>query len=186
MRSAVVELTSSTFLLRWQDGGWTVGLVWHDRLRCWLPAGGHHEPGESVADAAVREVWEETGLRALLVPGPSAPVPPGFPHPIEPAPWWTCRGRASADGHTAAEHVHVDHVYLALAEELAPEPAFVPDHRLDWFGADELGTAPDISQDSRLLAMLLLELLDQAPSGARRDPEQTAAHLAARRAARPC
>ncbi|HEX7405366.1 MAG TPA: NUDIX domain-containing protein [Candidatus Nanopelagicaceae bacterium] len=31
-------------------------------IRYWFPAGGGIEPGESPADAARREVWEETGL----------------------------------------------------------------------------------------------------------------------------
>jgi 8-oxo-dGTP pyrophosphatase MutT (NUDIX family) len=31
-------------------------------IRYWFPAGGGIEPGESAADAAQREVWEETGL----------------------------------------------------------------------------------------------------------------------------
>ncbi|MBR3494479.1 MAG: NUDIX domain-containing protein [Clostridia bacterium] len=33
---------------------------------------GHQEPGETLAEAALREIWEEAGVRARLVPG--APV----------------------------------------------------------------------------------------------------------------
>ncbi|MCM0678671.1 NUDIX domain-containing protein [Micromonospora phytophila] len=32
--------------------------------RHWGLPGGHHEPGESIAETAVWELWEETGLRA--------------------------------------------------------------------------------------------------------------------------
>lgn len=37
-------------------------LVRHRRLGTWLPVGGEIEPGETPAEAAVRELYEETGL----------------------------------------------------------------------------------------------------------------------------
>jgi len=122
VKAPVVELTASTYLLRREGGSWAIGLIWHERLAGRLPSGGHVELGESLAEAAVREVLEETGLRALLIPGPSAPVPAGFPYASVPAPWWTCNGRTSVDSHTAAEHVHVDHIFLALVDPAAPRP----------------------------------------------------------------
>ncbi len=36
-----------------------------DNLRWCLP-GGHMEPGESVSETCIREVWEETGLRIVV------------------------------------------------------------------------------------------------------------------------
>ena len=42
-------------------------LHYHRKLDMWLPPGGHIEPGELPDDAAVREVAEETGVRALLI-----------------------------------------------------------------------------------------------------------------------
>ncbi len=41
-------------------------LHWHRKLGMWLPPGGHIEPGELPDEAAVREVFEETGVRAEL------------------------------------------------------------------------------------------------------------------------
>ncbi|MGW5687809.1 NUDIX hydrolase [Nonomuraea sp. NPDC003754] len=46
-------------------------LVKH-RWRGWVPPGGKVEPGESPRAAAVRELAEETGLRAELLPVPAA------------------------------------------------------------------------------------------------------------------
>lgn len=42
-------------------------LHFHRKLGMWLPPGGHIEPGELPDEAAVREVLEETGIRAELV-----------------------------------------------------------------------------------------------------------------------
>ena len=39
----------------------------HRKLGMWLPPGGHIEEGELPDEAAVREVFEETGLRVELV-----------------------------------------------------------------------------------------------------------------------
>jgi 8-oxo-dGTP pyrophosphatase MutT (NUDIX family) len=72
------EPTVSTFILRRdRERGWLTALVWHPRLGCWLPAGGHVEPDETPAQAGIREVMEETGLDVTLVPRPApGRVPP--------------------------------------------------------------------------------------------------------------
>ena len=41
-------------------------LHWHRKLGMWLPPGGHIETGELPDEAAVREVFEETGVRVRL------------------------------------------------------------------------------------------------------------------------
>lgn len=43
-------------------------LVEHKRLRCWLPAGGEIEAGETPLQAAERELFEETGLVGRFAP----------------------------------------------------------------------------------------------------------------------
>lgn len=68
----IKEHTASCFVLRRDsEGGWLVAMVWHPRLDCWLPAGGHVEDGETPDLAAVREVREEVGLDVTLVPAPA-------------------------------------------------------------------------------------------------------------------
>lgn len=176
--STVREVTASTFLLRRDAGRWRVGLIWHDRLGSHMPVGGHGEVGEGVHDAAVREVLEETGLKASLIPGPTAPTPADFPHRPVPAPWWICEGSASPDGHTSTPHTHVDHIFLALVDMAAAATGQPADHQLSWFTHDDLSSDPTISDDSRLLALQLMAWLDGAPTGAEYDPTQLSAHLA--------
>lgn len=37
-------------------------LLWHKRLKRWMPPGGHMEPNETPDETALREAKEETGL----------------------------------------------------------------------------------------------------------------------------
>ena len=84
----IIEPTSSVFILRRDsERGWLTALIWHPRLECWRPAGGHVERTETAAHCGIREALEETGLDVTFVPGPAAPVPARFPHQLEPAPW---------------------------------------------------------------------------------------------------
>jgi 8-oxo-dGTP pyrophosphatase MutT (NUDIX family) len=75
------EPTASVFVIRRdRQQGWLTALVWNPRLGCWLPAGGHVEPDETPAQAAIREVLEETGLDVILVPA-LCPAPGRVPAP---------------------------------------------------------------------------------------------------------
>lgn len=69
-RSLPLHFTASALVLHPDSG--RVLLRWHQRLRMWLQAGGHADPGESDPLAiALREATEETGLPDL------APWPDG-------------------------------------------------------------------------------------------------------------
>ena len=42
-------------------------LIWHNKLQAWFQPGGHVDPNEQPCAAALREVEEETGLKAKLL-----------------------------------------------------------------------------------------------------------------------
>lgn len=54
------------------DPGFEYVLLVKHRVRGWVPPGGKIEPGETPRTAALRELLEETGLRADLLPEPAA------------------------------------------------------------------------------------------------------------------
>jgi ADP-ribose pyrophosphatase YjhB (NUDIX family) len=54
----IKEPTASTFVFRREAGTWLTALVWHPRLDCWLPSGGHVENTENTEEAAIREARE--------------------------------------------------------------------------------------------------------------------------------
>ena len=49
-------------------------LIFHPHIKCWLQPGGHIDEGESPIDAAIREVFEETGLICELAAGSYDPL----------------------------------------------------------------------------------------------------------------
>ena len=168
----ITEPTSSVFILRRdRERGWMTALVWHPRLECWLPAGGHVEENETAAQCGIREALEETGLDITLVPGPAVPVPLGFPHRQVPAPWLVAEVPAAPDRHTRESHVHADHVYVAIAG--SSRPVQDPEHQVQWFSQADIATAPAVSEDSRILAARLLAIAAPQPGPGFQWPPET-------------
>jgi 8-oxo-dGTP pyrophosphatase MutT (NUDIX family) len=105
----------------------------HRRLGLWLQPGGHIEPGEDAACAALRETREETGLRAA--------------HP-EAGPLI-----GHVDEHLGPdEHIHVDLRFVLLCDRFAEasedaEPSGADDDGplLRWVGRDEAAELSDAS-----------------------------------------
>src|SRR5688572_23465766 len=60
----LLQIPSVTIVLR--DGAGRVLLARHADRDQWLLIGGTIEPGETPADAAIREMWEETGVVVRL------------------------------------------------------------------------------------------------------------------------
>lgn len=90
----------------------------HRRLGVWLQPGGHVEPGETPEDAALREVGEETGLRAAH--------PDGIPRLVH------------VDVHAGGRgHTHLDLRYLLRAGDADPAPGPGESQDVRWFDWDE-------------------------------------------------
>jgi 8-oxo-dGTP pyrophosphatase MutT (NUDIX family) len=89
--------------------------IWHKKLRRWMIPGGHVEPNESPADAALREVTEETGHHIQLLQPPTARIVHNLYDCIMvPTPWWIVEEEVPPS-RREGPHTHVDHLYLALS-----------------------------------------------------------------------
>ncbi len=156
-RVTVKHATASVFLFTRAETAWRVGLIRHPRLEKWMLPGGHVEPDENPAEAALREVAEETGLTARLLPGPGLDSPDGADEPSVIAPLWIVEQQVPAERREPEPHIHVDHLYLALAE--AAVPALSAELPFVWYDADRLTTV-DMFSDTRARAAYLLDRID--------------------------
>ncbi|MGW6388980.1 NUDIX domain-containing protein [Streptomyces sp. NPDC055103] len=142
--------TASTFVFARVDGYWRLGLIEHPRLSMAMIPGGHIEQDETAAEAAWREVREETGLEVRPLPGPAARLPHGYPHRVVEQPWWITELRVPRDNHLAEDHVHIDHVFVAVADNL--QPVREPEHPFTWLSEEEVLTSDAVFEDTKVLA----------------------------------
>lgn len=160
--------TSSVFLFTHTPADqWRLGLIRHPRLDRWMLPGGHVEDHENPAEAALREVIEESGHDARLL----CPTRDGLPHVGKgvsvPPPLWIVEHQVPAETRHPQPHIHVDYLYLATSIGAAPaQPAELP---FAWYYDSELDEL-DMFPDTRAYARLLFQHISDY-SGHRRGPE---------------
>ena len=140
-------------------------LHWHKRLQQWLPPGGHIEPDEDPVQAVLREIREETGATAEIIP--SVPVLP-FTDPDQLQPPYTILVEDIPE--PGGTHQHIDLIYFCrLADSVgaAPNPSLGDFHWVDEdtlrsdqpldlaAGSDAVGVP--IAEDVRLLAIKAIQ-----------------------------
>ena len=107
MTSDIRHFTASAVVL---DDADRVLLVHHNKLNLWLYPGGHVDPNEDPAQAALREVAEETGITATVIGEPA------FTHAAvrsHPTPWAIIEMDVTDSRH--GQHRHIDLVYVCRA-----------------------------------------------------------------------
>lgn len=86
-------------------------LHWH-RLKAWLPPGGHIETDENPIEAVLREIIEETGIKAEILNAEARfpfATPEQLPSPMNIGVYDLPDG----DGGLSEHHQHVDFIYFA-------------------------------------------------------------------------
>lgn len=149
------------------DGDRTL-LHWHKKLRIWLPPGGHIDPDEDPVQAVVREVLEETGITADVVPH----LPPLPFANVAQIPTPLVIISADVDD---GPHQHIDMSYaLRPVDGVPPRPPDT-DHGFIWVTRDQLqrndslpvascGVDIPVPEDVRILALQAIALVGAAPS----------------------
>ena len=84
-------------------------LHWHAKLQCWLPPGGHVEPNEDPVQAVLREVAEETGVLAEVVPTGGVQSPLAYPREVQPPLTIMVE---DIDDPVQGPHQHIDFIYV--------------------------------------------------------------------------
>lgn len=97
----------------------------------WLPPGGHIEPNEIPDDAAEREVFEETGVRCVLVGERALEIE--YPRQL-------VRPEGIQIERIGPGHEHIDLIYFARPANLTPESIAPSLECLEagWYGLDEM------------------------------------------------
>lgn len=129
--SGIRHFTASAVVLDSQD---RVLLVHHNKLGLWLYPGGHIDPNEDPAQAALREVREETGVHATVVGEPVFRHPAVLSHHT---PWAIIE--MTVPDPKIGVHQHIDLVYVcrARSSELVAQ--------LDEVGAARWVPIPDVA-----------------------------------------
>jgi 8-oxo-dGTP pyrophosphatase MutT (NUDIX family) len=153
-------------------------LHWH-RLGVWLPPGGHVEVDEDPIEAVLREVFEETGIRAEVL-GAEPRFSHGEPGQLPPPVNIGLYDLPEGDGGLREAHQHIDLIYFT--RPVAGERVALPDdgHEWRWVTAAELrdgvalrheesGTEATPREDVRLegIAAIEAERAARATIGAR-------------------
>lgn len=154
------HFTATAFVVR---RGKTL-LHWHRKLQQWMPPGGHLLPDEDPATGALREVREETGIEAELLPL-TATFPFSYPRQLPPPYIILVEESAEAD----EPHQHIDLIYFCRSRdgETARPPS--ADDVLTWVSEDQLrrndplplgshGIDAPVADDVRALALEALRI----------------------------
>ena len=137
-------------------------LHWHPKVKMWLPPGGHIEPNEDPVQAVLREVEEETGVKAEVVPT-GTPVELEYPEQVH-APFTI--EIEDIDDPVQGWHQHIDMIYFC-------KPVGAPGAINDgwrWVSAEDLesgvaletgnGVAVAPPEDVRVLAGYAFEVVE--------------------------
>ena len=105
-------------------------MIHHNKLKVWLPPGGHIDENELPDNAVLREILEETGIEAILIQDKKR-LDLSYELPL---PFVILLEDIEGDG----THNHIDMIFLckALNDELTPQKSEVSG--IGWFTFEQI------------------------------------------------
>jgi 8-oxo-dGTP pyrophosphatase MutT (NUDIX family) len=127
----IKEFTASSYILYEEK----ILLLFHPKLKKWLPPGGHLEENETPEEAAIREVFEETGLLIEIIEQENLHIchhnGKSIPRP------YLCLLENIPEYKEFPAHQHIDFIYVARPLD-TPTLTPLKDHPLRWFTQKEI------------------------------------------------
>lgn len=114
-------------------------MIFHRGLQCWLPPGGHVDPDEFPGDAAVREVFEETGVRAEHMRENSLDLEVDDRKESQLPMPFAMAAQLIPESSKDVEHIHMDMMYLLEADDTVGTTSAEEEiEGLAWFSRQEV------------------------------------------------
>lgn len=126
------HFTATAYILKSQQ----TLLIYHAKLKKWLPPGGHVEPNETPPECARREALEETGLEIEIIQQENVWLSHWNASSIE-RPYLCLLENIPTHGNTPA-HQHIDMIYVAKPAGGVEHEELIQKKELRWFTLDEI------------------------------------------------
>lgn len=127
------QMTATVYILEDEK----VLLIFHKKLKKWLPPGGHLEPNELPSEGAIREAQEETGLIVELIAQENIWIKPrhngkSFERP------YMCLLEYIPENNGYPAHEHMDLIYLGCPTGGQLKRNSGETDGLKWFSLEEI------------------------------------------------
>jgi 8-oxo-dGTP pyrophosphatase MutT (NUDIX family) len=139
------DFTATAFVY-WQG---TTLLHKHKKIGIWLPCGGHIDPHELPDDAAIREVYEESGVEIELIGERTLKID---------EPKQLVRPRGIQLEHIHEGHEHIDLIYFAKPVNGYDGYLHDDDSTLGWYSPEDLKSM-NITEEIRAWTTLVFQEL---------------------------
>lgn len=137
----IKQFTATSYII--DEDKQEVLLIYHKKLKKWLPPGGHIEANETPPEAAKREALEETGIAIEFIQQENIWIDRWNAKSFE-RPYLCLLEEIPSHGDTPA-HQHMDLIYIARPAALQ-DPLFPKEqNEMRWFTLQELqALVPDV------------------------------------------